>query len=152
MFCDDVIKALPAVEQFTRQYAGSNFSADIISEVKVKALELGFTQRTAKLETWLIEIAKNICKANFNQKCRSPLTFADLNPEQLNQYDYQPCRLFLADYYRKINRLPATERKILLLTIRGYKCREIAEKLNLKPQTVKTSLWKARHKLKGREY
>ena len=150
MFCHDVVAALPAVDRFVRRYAGSNYSEDLISEVKVTALELGFEDRGVKIESWLIEIAKNKCRQEYKYKHAHP-SQCRLDPEQNNLVEYQPCRLTERDYLRLINELPTNQRRILKLTIRGYKCREIAKKLNLKPETVKTTLWNARHKLKGRE-
>lgn len=151
MFCHDVVAALPAVDRFVRRYAGSNYNEDLMSEIKVTALELGFEERGVKIESWLIEIAKIVCKANYYNKKRHPLLNSDFNPEQSNLTTYQPCRLTEDDYRRLINELPERQQNILKLTISGYKCREIAKILNLKPETVKATLWVARHKLKGRE-
>ena len=149
MFYHDVIQALPAVERFTRKYAGNNFTDDIMSEIKVKALELGFEKRGVKIESWLIEIAKIVCKANFYNKKKHQLQFVDFKPEQLNQYDYQPC---LADeklIEKLINTLPANYKHVLKLRMSGYKCSEISEILHLKNTIVKSTLWKARRKIKN---
>ena len=150
MFCDQVIQALPAVERFTRKYAGARFSADLMSEIKVTALELGYEDRGNKIESWLIEIAKNKCKQEYKYNRTHPLQLIDMIPEEISHVDYQPCRLVELDYLKLINQLPKLQRRILKLTIIGYKCREIAAKLHLKQTTVKTALWIAKNTLKNK--
>lgn len=151
MFCDDVIKALPSVERFTRYYAGKYFSQDIMSEIKVRALELGFENRGVKIETWLNEIAKFVCKNEEYQRKRHMLLLSDFSPEMVERYDYQPSNIMQAEYIRLLNILPKMHRKIIMLTMQGYKCREIAKETGLKPESVKSALWQARNKLKSRE-
>jgi len=143
----DVIEALPKIERFVRYYAGTNYSSDIMSEIKVKALELGFEQRGVKIESWLIEIAKNVCKCQFKKQKRNPV--AEYVPDDIG-IEFQPCLLEEKEMIRIIKSLPTTQNKVLLLTIAGYKCREIAKKLNHKPESVKSKLWIARNTLKNK--
>lgn len=115
-----------------------------------------------KVETWLYLITKNVC-FNFNRRARrrhygESLEYNDqlkptARPEHwkvsLNQEDELACRQLLRRIESGLADLSKTCQEIMTLKIHhGLTYEEVGRKLGLPPGTVKSRVFRARHKLR----
>lgn len=131
---NSIIKALPEVEKYCRK--SNIYSEDLISEVKVSALESTYTNRGNKITSWLIGIAKNKHKVNKYERKRNPIS------ENISENE---CKCFQCCNFDEeiINRI-ISNNKAVKLRIEGYNVGEIADEMKLKKSTVKTRISKFR--------
>lgn len=151
MFYDKVIEALPEVECFCRAKYGTFYTEDLLSEVKVTALEAGkFEERGYKITSWLIGIAKNKYKSDLKYRKAHPSIHEETKLNIDYRLIYQPCEYDERIYLKILNELTDFLRIPLEMRMQGYTVKEISVILNSKQTTIKSAIWLARNTLKNK--
>lgn len=127
---------------------------DLLQETSLKALdnEEKYTPDT-NFKGWIYTIMRNIFINNYRKVVRDQ-TFADttdnlyhLNTPHDLTLDSTESAYDLKEMHRIVNALPREYKIPFSMHISGFKCREIAEKLNLPLGTVKSRIFFTRQKL-----
>lgn len=144
----------------SRLLRGSDDAEDVAQQVFVKAyFSLRRFDHRSKFSTWLYKIAVNECWNHLRRKKARPLVYAsDLSEEQSEHLENtaqsrdaidpeEAARLHdLVEWL--LGQLDAKDRLMLeLKETQGFSIEEIAELLDLNPNTVKVRLFRARGRL-----
>lgn len=144
----------------SRLLRGSQEAEDVAQQVFVKAyFSLRSFDLRSKFSTWLYKIAVNECWNHLRKKKARPLVYeADLSEEQSERYQGAAQRSGMVDPEEAarqqdlvewlLGQLDPKDRMMLeLKEAQGFSIDEIAEVLELNPNTVKVRLFRARGKL-----
>jgi RNA polymerase sigma-70 factor (ECF subfamily) len=144
----------------SRLLRGSQDAEDVSQQVFVKAyFSLRRFDLRSKFSTWLYKIAVNECWNYLRKKKARPLVYeADLTEEQSERLEGAAQRSELIDPEEAarqrdlvewlLGQLETEDRMMLeLKEMQGFSIDEIAEMLELNPNTVKVRLFRARGKL-----
>jgi len=153
-FDEELSKALPQLIGWSKKKYGQHYDEDITSNVILKALEWGkFDFRRGKMITWLVGMAIHFYKQKFSPKRHRTVSIEDLTPEsdvenvayqiEFDIYDEGEDRIIEC-----MKKLTQREQEVLEYIIEGKKVREIAAIYGIKPESVKSFLWRARVNLK----
>ena len=116
---------------------------DLLQETSLKALdnEDKYMPDT-NFKGWMYTIMRNIFINNYRKVVRDQ-TFVDqtdnlyhLNLPQDTSYESTERAYDLKEMHRVVNKLPKEYRVPFAMHVSGFKYREIAEKLNVSPQTI----------------
>lgn len=144
----------------SRLLRGSEDAEDIAQQVFVKAFfSLRRFDLRSKFSTWIYKITVNECWNHLRKKKARPLVYeADLTEEQSDRLEGEAQRSSTADPEEVVrqhdlaewllSQIDAVDRTMLeLKEIQGFSIDEIAEMLELNPNTVKVRLFRARGRL-----
>ena len=144
----------------SRLLRGSEDAEDIAQQVFVKAyFSLPRFDLRSKFSTWIYKIAVNECWNHLRKKKARPLVYeADLTEEQSDRFEGEAQRSSTVDPEESIrqhdlaewllSQVDPMDRTMLeLKEIQGFSIDEIAEMLDLNPNTVKVRLFRARGRL-----
>ncbi len=134
-----------------RRYLDSRYTYaidDVAQEVYLrayKALTRNKLQDESKLRSYLYTIAKNE-SLRMNSRCRreehKAEKFLDAKRERLRYTDALPAEAFdeRDALFQALDNLPEHYARVIELTLLGFTAREIVDKLEIKPGTVKSRL------------
>jgi len=143
-------KEINEVDEYCKRRYKDQYDEDIISELKVIALEKGvFEDRGIKISTWLIGIVKKLYLVKWKYNKSRPLNeYISIEPDVLYDFSYQESIIDNETLLKLVDGLPDYLRDTLKLRMQGYTVKEISDMNGLKPTTNKSKIWEARNKLK----
>jgi RNA polymerase sigma factor (sigma-70 family) len=151
-FDNELSDALPQLIGWSKKKYGHNYDEDITSATILRALEWGkFDFRRAKMITWLVGMAIHMYMNKNKIKARNrTISLEDVHTEEDVSYQLD------FDIYNEgedrvvecIKKLSQREQEVLQMVIDGEKVRDIANKYGIKPESMKSFLWRARYNLK----
>lgn len=156
---------VPAEDEFTRLYLESyglvynyvrhrmsgNETEDVVSEAFLLAARSfhSFDPTRAKFSTWVISIAHN-CMVSYYRKARATATLDEVPEHLYSVNDEQDAVGDRELVDQLLGTLDAHERELVLLKYReGMRNVDIAEKLQMNPSTVSTTLARALSKMRS---
>lgn len=152
-FDNELSDALPKLIAWSKKKYGLTYDNDITSNTILRALEWGkFDFRRGQMITWLVGMAIHMYLSKQKAKSRNRIvSIEDVHSEEDVTYQLN------FDIYNEgedrviecIKKLSPKEQEVLLMVIDGVKVREMAIKYKVKPESMKSYLWKARYNLKS---
>ncbi|MFW6226841.1 MAG: RNA polymerase sigma factor, partial [Bacteroidota bacterium] len=129
-------------------------SKDLLQETFMKAIAYRekFVDHT-NLKAWTFTIMKNTFINNYRKAVKANTTFDNtddlyyLNLNKESGFDSPESSYSTSEIEKAINELEDEFRIPFLMHVKGYKYKEIADKLNLKIGTVKSRIFFTRKKL-----
>ncbi|MBR2971051.1 MAG: sigma-70 family RNA polymerase sigma factor [Clostridia bacterium] len=127
-------------------YKNKNLSEDVAQEFFMKLMEMQEFNYITYPNSWVYTIAENIAK---NIIAKEKKYFAEpIDNIKISVNDEYAYYLY-GDYWEKLNELDEQTRKIIIMKIfEGYRYKEIADKMNLKVDTVRQKYSRGIKKLK----
>lgn len=144
-----------AIKYFAAKYVGRHEAEDIASDTFVKLWHLKENfEKLEKVKAFLYLTAKNAClnhnkrdsmKAEKHEQMAHELSEEEAN----NNFEYNLLDAeFLRHTYQYLQRLPKQQRRVMELHWQGMSTEQIANVLNLSPQTVRNTWSRAVETLK----
>lgn len=151
-FDNELSEALPKLIAWSKKKYGFNYDEDITSNTILRALEWGkFDFRRGHMITWLVGMAIHMYLSKQKAKSRNRIvSIEDVHSEedvsyQLNFDIYSEGEDRVVECIKKLSQ---REQEVLQMVIDGEKVRDIAKKYGIKPESMKSFLWRARYNLK----
>ena len=151
-FDNELSNALPKLIAWSKKKYGYHYDEDIASNTILRALEWGkFDFRRGHMITWLVGMAIHMYLGKNKAKARNrTISLEDVHTEEDVSYQLD------FDIYNEgedrviecIKKLSQREQEVLQMVIDGEKVRDIAIKYGIKPESMKSFLWRARYNLK----
>jgi RNA polymerase sigma-70 factor (ECF subfamily) len=167
-----LIKEVVALRPFVRDFCGSllkgrsniaNLQEDMAQETLIRAIaKIDTFKGQSKLSTWLCSIARNVIISDLRIKPRHNLVAVDDLPSNKDGESvkieglHEPAtniedNLILGlDLKNEINNLPEDVRKIVPMLIEGYSHEEIAKKVGIGVEALKSRLYRFRLEVKNK--
>jgi len=121
---------------------------EIMQEVFLRLWQNRESVEAGNLGGWLYRVASNLAYSYLKREALNGRLLSSLNKKQANQFseidqqmDYKECRELI---HKALNQLPDQQRKVYQLSLQeGMSRKEVAELLNISPNTVKNHLSRA---------